>query len=124
MEFQSLSLPGCFLIKPELRCDERGFFARTWCEREARDHGITEPMVQCSISFNIRRGTLRGMHFQDRPFQEGKLVRCTIGSIYDVLVDLRQGPTYCRWEAVELTCENRLAVYIPPGVAHGFVTLE
>jgi len=124
MHFHPLALAGAFLVEPEIKSDERGFFARTWCGREAHDHGIAESMVQCSVSFNRSKGTLRGLHFQSAPFAEGKLVRCTAGSIYDVMVDLREGsPTFCRWEGFELSAENRLAVYIPQGVAHGFQTL-
>jgi len=124
MKFHTLSLSGAFLIEPELKSDERGFFARTWCSQEAQERGISESLVQCSISFNRSRGTLRGLHFQSAPFAEGKLVRCTAGCIYDVMLDLREGsPTFSRWEAFELSSDNRLALYIPQGVAHGFQTL-
>jgi dTDP-4-dehydrorhamnose 3,5-epimerase len=117
-------LPGAFLIEPQRREDERGFFARTWCRREFEEHGLDPRLVQCSISYNRKAGTLRGMHFQREPHAEAKLVRCTAGAIHDVLVDLRpSSPTYLSWIAVELTAENRRALYVPAGLAHGFQTL-
>jgi dTDP-4-dehydrorhamnose 3,5-epimerase len=122
--FTELSLPGAFLIEPERREDERGFFARTWCRREFAEHSLNPNLAQCNISFNRRRGTLRGLHFQAAPHEEAKLVRCTAGAIHDVIVDLRRSsPAFCRWEAVELTGDNRRLLYIPEGFAHGFQTL-
>lgn len=104
--------------------DERGFFARSWCEDEFKRHGLNPRLVQCNISFNKKRGTLRGMHYQIAPFPEAKLVRCTMGAIYDVIIDLRQNsPTFKQWMSVELTAENRRALYIPEDFAHGFQTL-
>lgn len=125
MIFHSTKLAGVVEIEMELLRDERGFFARSWCEREFREHGLDPRLVQCSISFNERKGTLRGVHYQAEPHQEAKLVRCTKGSIYDVAVDLRpQSVTYRQWIGTELTAENRRALYIPEDCAHGFLTLE
>ncbi len=113
------------MVTPEPRRDERGFFARTWCREEFAAHGLNPNLVQCSISFNAKRGTLRGMHYQAMPHQEAKLVRCTRGAIYDVVLDLRPGsPTFGQWHAAELTADNRQMVYIPEGVAHGLQTLS
>ena len=124
MKFVGTSLHGVYLVEPERQVDERGFFARTWCQREFVAHALVAELVQCNISFNARRGTLRGMHFQDYPRREAKLVRCTRGAVYDVVLDLRaESPTFCLWTAFELTAENRSAVYIPQGLAHGFQTL-
>jgi dTDP-4-dehydrorhamnose 3,5-epimerase len=123
--FTELPLPGAYRIDPEPHADHRGFFARTWCAREFEARGLNPRLVQCNISFNARRGILRGMHFQAPPHAEAKLVRCTRGAIYDVLIDLRRdSPTFRRWAAVELTADNRRAVYVPEGFAHGFQTLE
>jgi dTDP-4-dehydrorhamnose 3,5-epimerase len=124
MFFHETRLSGAYVIEPERREDERGFFARTWCQREFTEHGLNPRLVQCNISFNRWRGTLRGMHFQTEPYAEAKLVRCTMGAIYDVIIDLRpDSPTYTAWVAVELTTENRTMLYIPEGFAHGFQTL-
>ena len=120
-----LYLPGAFLIEIDPASDERGFFARTWCEEELASHGLDTRIAQCSVSFNQRRGTLRGMHYQAAPREEAKLVRCTQGIVYDVLLDLRpHSPTYCKWTAKELSARNRRSVYVPPGIAHGFQTLS
>lgn len=125
MRFTAASLGGAFLIEPEPNEDHRGSFARTYCAREFAAHGINVQFVQCNTSFNIRRGTIRGMHFQHDPKPEPKLVRCTRGAAWDVILDLRpDSPTYCKWQAFELTGNNRSAVYVPPGFAHGFQTLE
>jgi dTDP-4-dehydrorhamnose 3,5-epimerase len=124
MIFEPAHLEGAFLVHLERREDERGFFARSFCQNEFDVHGLPQVFVQCNVSFNRTRGTLRGMHFQRDPRQEGKLVRCTMGAALDVIIDLRKdSPTYCRWQGFELTAENRRAVYIPPGFAHGFQTL-
>lgn len=124
MRFRPLSLAGACAVELERREDPRGFFARTFCRDEFAAHGLADNFVQCNVSWNERRGTLRGMHFQKAPSQEGKLVRCTAGAIWDVVLDLRpDSATYLRWEGVELTAENRTALYIPPGFAHGFQTL-
>jgi dTDP-4-dehydrorhamnose 3,5-epimerase len=124
MKFTPLRLPGAFRIELEPISDERGFFARSWCEQEFTAQGLNPHIMQCSISFNQKKGTLRGMHYQAAPHEEAKLVRCTQGAIYDVLLDLRaDSPTYCRWAAEELSAENRRMLYIPEGVAHGFQTL-
>jgi dTDP-4-dehydrorhamnose 3,5-epimerase len=125
MIFETLALPGAFIVRPEPIADERGFFARTFCREEFVAQGLNPNLAQCSVSFNKRRGTLRGMHYQKAPHEEDKLVRCTMGAIYDVLVDIRPGsPTFRRWSGVELSAENRTAVYIPKGFAHGFFTLS
>jgi dTDP-4-dehydrorhamnose 3,5-epimerase len=124
MVFTETILKGAFIIEPELLKDERGFFARTWCQQEFESHGLNTRLVQCNISFNRKRGTLRGMHYQVAPHAEAKLVRCTRGSIYDVIIDLRpDSPTFKQWVPSELTESNRLMVYISAGFAHGFQTL-
>ena len=125
MIFCETKLTGAFEVNVERKSDERGFFARTWCQREFEENGLNPKLVQCSISFNARKGTLRGMHYQAPPYAEAKLVRCTRGSIYDVVVDLRpKSPTYKDWIAVVLTAEKRNMVYVPEGCGHGFLTLE
>lgn len=124
MKFTAAPLAGAYLIEVEPAVDERGFFARTWCTNEFAAHGLESQWVQCSISYNQKQGTLRGMHFQRSPAEEAKLVRCTQGAVYDVIVDVRpDSPTCRRWAAYELTAANRSSVYIPPGFAHGFYTL-
>ncbi len=125
MTFHETKLPGVFEIHLELNSDGRGFFARSWCQKEFEDQGLNPKVVQCNVSFNARKGTLRGIHYQDAPFQEAKLVRCTKGAIYDVIVDLRpQSPTFKDWIAVVLAADKRNMVYIPEGCGHGFLTLE
>ena len=125
MKFVETELKGAFIVEPEILEDERGFFARTWCRREFEQHGLNPDLVQCNISFNRKKGTLRGMHFQAWPCAEAKLVRCTMGAIYDVIIDLRlESETFMRWLPIELTAENRKMFYIPEGFAHGFQTLE
>lgn len=125
MIFTETALKPAWLIDLEPLVDERGFFARTFCQNEFARHGLPEIFVQCSISFNRRRGTLRGLHHQTEPTEEGKLVRCMRGSIFDVMVDLRRdAPTYCHWQSFELSEENGRAVYVPPGFAHGFQSLS
>ncbi|MCI0723972.1 MAG: dTDP-4-dehydrorhamnose 3,5-epimerase [Acidobacteria bacterium] len=125
MIFTETSLKGAFIIEPELREDERGFFARTWCDREFQAYGVSPRWVQCNISFNKKKGTLRGMHYQAPPHEEAKLVRCTRGAIYDVIIDLRPHSTsFKQWVAVELSAENHRMLYIPEGFAHGFQSLE
>lgn len=123
--FRETKLKGAFVIEPERFEDQRGFFARSFSQREFLAHGLKAQFVEAGISFNLRRHTLRGMHFQAPPHEQAKLVRCTRGSIFDVLIDLRPGsPTYKQWFAQELTAQNRLMLYIPEGCAHGFQTLE
>src|ERR1700733_915863 len=125
MKFSETKLPGVFEIDLVRNSDGRGFFARSWCHREAGDHGLNPRIVQCNISFNLRKGTLRGMHYQEEPFPEAKLVRCTNGAIYDVVLDLRpNSPAFKNWIGVTLTAGNRRMLYIPEGCAHGFLTLE
>jgi dTDP-4-dehydrorhamnose 3,5-epimerase len=124
MIFSPTKLHGSHIVEIEPYRDTRGFFARTWCRREFEEHGLRTELAQCSMSYNARRGTLRGMHWQAAPFEEAKLVRCTAGAIHDVIVDLRpRSPTYMQYVAVELTQGDRRALYVPPGVAHGFQTL-
>ena len=124
MIFSPLTLPGAYVIDLERQDDERGFFARSWDRSEFEAHGLNPRIEQCSVSFNRRRGTLRGMHYQAAPHEEAKLVRCTAGAVYDVIVDLRpSAPTLTRWEAVELTAHNHRMLYVPEGLAHGFLTL-
>ncbi len=124
MIFSETKLKGVYLIEPERHEDERGFFARTWCQREFEGHGLNPSLVQCNVSFNRKKGTLRGMHYQIPPHAEAKLVRCTRGAGFEVVVDLRPGsPTHRRWVGIELTAENRWMLYIPGGCAHGFQTL-
>jgi dTDP-4-dehydrorhamnose 3,5-epimerase len=124
MIFKETELPGAFEIDLNLLEDERGFFARTFCRREFAEHGLNEAVAQCNLSFNRTKGTLRGMHLQLPPHAEDKLVRVVRGAIYDVIVDLREAsPTYLKWIGVELTAENRSALYVPKGFAHGFQTL-
>jgi dTDP-4-dehydrorhamnose 3,5-epimerase len=123
MKFVPTPLDDVWIVEMERHEDERGSFARSWCENEFREQGLNPRLVQCSVSFNLRRGTLRGMHYQRAPHAEAKLVRCTRGAAYDVALDLRPGSkTFRQWTAVELTEENGRAVYIPEGCAHGFQT--
>jgi dTDP-4-dehydrorhamnose 3,5-epimerase len=123
--FRELSLKGSFLIDLEKRGDERGFFARAFCKREFEAHGLPAEFVQCNISFNKRKGTLRGMHFQDAPFAEAKLIRCTRGSVFDAIIDLRpSSPTFKRHFTVILSADGDAMLYVPEGFAHGFQTLE
>lgn len=125
MFFEPLKLPGAFRVLPDRKEDARGHFARTFCAREFAAHGLNPALVQCSVSFNARRATLRGLHWQADPHAEDKLVRVTRGAIWDVLVDLRVGsPTFRKWHGETLSAENGAALYIPRGFAHGFVTLE
>ena len=124
MNFFATKLPGAFVIEPERFADERGFLARAWSAHAFAEHRLSAPFVECNISYNRRRGTLRGMHFQRAPHAQAKLVRCTRGAIYDVALDLRRdSPTFRRWFSAELTADNRTMLYVPAGVAHGFQTL-
>jgi len=123
--FHETILKGAFIVEPERKEDERGFFARTWSTEEYSKHGLNPKISQCSVSYNSRKGTLRGMHYQVPPHEEVKLVRCTRGAIFDVVIDLRPGSsTYTRHTSVVLTEANGLLLYIPEGVAHGYQTLE
>ena len=125
MIFAQTKLSGAFIIEPEKLEDDRGFFARSWCQREFEEHGLNPRLVQCDISFNKKKGTLRGMHYQLFPFGEAKLVRCTNGSIYDAIIDLRQeSPTFKQYIGLVLTSESHKMLYVPEGFAHGFLTLE
>jgi dTDP-4-dehydrorhamnose 3,5-epimerase len=123
--FTETALGGAFTIDVEPIADERGFFARTWCQRELDARGLDARVVQCSVSFNLHPGTLRGLHYQAAPHEEVKLVRCTAGAIFDVIVDLRTGsPTFARHFGVVLSARNHRMLYVPKGFAHGFQTLE
>lgn len=125
MIFRETKLQGVFEIHLEPKSDARGFFARAWCQREFESKALNPRLVQCSISFNSRKGTLRGMHYQAQPYEEAKVVRCTKGAIFDVVIDLRpDSPTYKEWVSVALTATNRHMIYVPEGCAHGFLTLE
>jgi dTDP-4-dehydrorhamnose 3,5-epimerase len=125
LKFLPTLLAGAYLIELGLLEDERGFFARSFCQNEFRAHGLNPVVAQCNVSFNRKRGTLRGLHYQAEPLAEAKLVRCTRGAIWDVIVDLRKGsPTVRKSYSAELTAENRRALYVPVGFAHGFQTLE
>jgi dTDP-4-dehydrorhamnose 3,5-epimerase len=124
MTFRQSPIAGVVVIEPERHMDDRGFFARTFCASTFAAHGLHATFPQCSVSVNRHAGTLRGMHFQRPPHQEAKLIRCTAGAVFDVAVDIRPGsPTYRRWFGIELTAENRLALYVAEGLAHGFQTL-
>ena len=124
MKFTETGLPGAYIVDIEPVEDDRGFFARSWCKNEFAAHGLNTSLAQCNISFNKKKGTLRGLHYQERPYEEAKVVRCTRGAIYDVIVDLRpDSPTRRAWKAVELSADNGRTLYIPEGFAHGFQTL-
>jgi dTDP-4-dehydrorhamnose 3,5-epimerase len=125
MRFTATKLDGAWIVEPEPHQDDRGLFARTFCAREFRKQGLTNTFVQCNTSWNSHRGTIRGLHYQLPPSCEVKLVRCTAGSLWDVIVDMRpDSPTYLQHVGVELTARNRHALYIPEMFAHGFQTLE
>jgi dTDP-4-dehydrorhamnose 3,5-epimerase len=125
MRLHETELGGAYVIDLEPIEDERGFFARAWDAGELAERGLETGIAQCNVSFNHRRGTVRGMHRQRPPHEEAKLIRCTRGSLFDVIVDLRtESPTYLRWAGVELSAANRRSLYVPRGFAHGFQTLE
>jgi dTDP-4-dehydrorhamnose 3,5-epimerase len=123
--FTETKLKGAFLVELEQREDERGFFARTWCAQEFRDHHLAPVIAQCNVGLNYRKGTVRGMHYSAAPFEEAKLVRCTAGALYDVIIDLRpDSATYKQHVGEVLTAANYRMLYVPEGFAHGFQTLE
>lgn len=125
MIFVETPISGLCLIEPERIADERGYFARTYCAQELAQRGLDPTVAQCSTSFNRRAGTLRGMHYQEAPHAEAKLVRCTRGAVHDIALDLRRdSPSYLRSHGVELSADNGCALFIPKGFAHGFQTLE
>lgn len=125
MIFTETKLKGAFVIDVERREDERGFFGRAWCKKEFEAQGLNSDAVQANISFNKKKGTLRGMHYQSAPFSENKIVQCTSGSLYDVIIDIRtDSPSFKQWVGVELTAESFRIIYVPKGFAHGFITLE
>jgi len=124
MKFTPTKIAGVWIVDMERHEDDRGWFARTWCAEEFRKHGLNPNLSQCSTSFNRRRGTLRGMHWQAAPHEEAKLVRCVRGAMFDVALDVRPGSaTFRQWVGVELTPDNGRALYVPEGCAHGFQTL-
>src|SRR5580692_12207392 len=125
MIFTQSPLLGAYVVEIERLPDERGFFARSYCADEFAARGLGPELRQCSVSYNARRGALRGLHYQGAPHEEHKLVRCTAGAIFDVIVDIRAAsPTYRRWFAAELSAANRRSIFIPPGFAHGFMSLS
>jgi dTDP-4-dehydrorhamnose 3,5-epimerase len=125
MRFTETKLKGAFILDLEQREDPRGFFARTFCQKEFEQHGLKPSVAQCNCSYNHKKGTMRGMHYQLPPAAETKLVRCTHGAIYDVIIDLRaDSPTYMQWVGVELTAQNRRQLYVPELFAHGYLTLS
>lgn len=125
MKFTETKLAGAFVVDLNRMSDERGFFARSFCQNEFQQHGMAADVVQANMSWNESKGTLRGMHYQHVPYQETKFIRCIRGSIYDVIIDLRKdSSTFGDWFGVELTADNRTALYVPKDFAHGFVTLE
>ncbi len=125
MIFTETKLKGAYVVEIQKLEDERGFFARSWCRREFETHGLNPQLVQCNISFNACIGTMRGMHYQTKPYEEAKLIRCTMGSIYDVIVDIRpDSPSFKQYLGIVLTPGNYKMLYVPEGFAHGFLTLE
>lgn len=124
MVFKETSLKDVFIIELEKVSDNRGFFSRAWCQKEFQTHGLNSNIAQCNLSFNARKGTLRGIHYQIVPYEEVKIIRCIAGEIYDVIVDLRpKSPTYLKWLAFELSSKNRKALYVPENFAHGYLTM-
>jgi dTDP-4-dehydrorhamnose 3,5-epimerase len=124
MRFSPTALSGAYIIDLQPHQDERGFFARTWCQQEFAKYGLNPQLAQCNVALSHRAGTLRGMHYQVSPHEEAKLVRCTKGALYDVIIDLRpHSPTYLQWIGVELTAGNHRMLYVPEGFAHGYQTL-
>lgn len=125
MTFQKSKILGAWIIDITPIHDPRGFFAMTWLPDQFAKHGLNPALVQCNLAFNLKRGTLRGMHFQNAPHAQAKLIRTTRGALLDVIVDLREdSPTYRQWDAVELTADNHRMLYMPEGIAHGYLTLE
>ena len=125
MRLRPLAVDGAFVVEPERHADERGYFARAFDADAFAEHGLESAVAQTSVSFNVKELTLRGLHYQAAPHAEAKLVRCTRGAVYDVVVDLRpQSPTFLRWDAVQLDEDDGLGAYVPPGCAHGFLTLR
>ena len=125
MQFYATNLKGAYVVELESRADHRGFFARTFCQREFEAHGLNPSVAQCNLSFNSRKGTLRGLHYQHPPATEVKLIRCIRGSVYDVIVDIRpDSATYLQHFGIELSADNRKALYVPELFAHGYQTLQ
>jgi dTDP-4-dehydrorhamnose 3,5-epimerase len=125
MRFTETPLSGAFIVEPEPRGDDRGFFTRLWCQHEFAERGLKATFVQCNGSFSPYIGTLRGLHYQAPPYEEVKLVRCVRGAVFDVIVDLRRdSTTYLQWFGLELSAENRRMVYVPEGCAHGYLTIQ
>jgi dTDP-4-dehydrorhamnose 3,5-epimerase len=125
MRFQECGIPGAFVVDLDRRADARGYFARVWCAETLARYSVTPTIRQVNTAHSVRRGTMRGMHFQRAPHEECKIVRCTRGSVFDVVLDLRpRSPTYCGWFGTELTAENGRQLVVPEGCAHGYLTLE
>jgi len=125
LKFTEIYLKGAFVIEVDKLKDDRGFFGRLWCEKEFKNNNLKTNIVQSNVSLSLKKGTIRGLHFQRSPFQETKLVRCTKGSVYDVIIDLRpESPTFKKWFGVKLTEDNHKMIYVPENFAHGFLTLE
>jgi dTDP-4-dehydrorhamnose 3,5-epimerase len=125
MRFLETRIAGAWLVQPEPRTDERGSFARLWCRDDFAKHGLRADFVQCNASFSVKRGTLRGLHYQAAPHREVKLVSCVRGRVFDAIVDVRpESPTYGAWFGAELSADNRTMMYVPEGCAHGYLTLE
>lgn len=124
MQYTPSKIPGAWIMDITPIHDARGFFAMTWMPEELRARGMNPSLAQCNLSFNLKRGTLRGMHFQSAPHAQAKIVRCTRGALLDVIVDLRpESPAFRQWDAVTLTADNRRMLYMPEGIAHGYITL-
>jgi len=125
MKFDELEIKGVFLIEIEKNTDERGFFARTWDKKKFLENNLNPDLVQCNISFNSKKGTIRGMHFQSKPYEEAKVIRCIQGKVFEVFIDLRKNSnTYKKWGSIELNFESNVELYVPEGFAVGFQTLE
>jgi dTDP-4-dehydrorhamnose 3,5-epimerase len=125
MQFRETKIRGAYLIELDKKADERGFFARSWCQEEFESRGLSSRIVQCNIGFSPKMGTVRGIHYQQAPHADAKVVRCCRGAIYDVIVDVRpESATYGEWNAVELTAESHTMMYIPEGLGHGYQTLR
>lgn len=125
MIFTETKLKGAFVLEIKKLEDERGFFGRSWCANEMADHGLKSDIKQVNMSFTLKKGTMRGLHYQSDPYQETKLVRCTKGALFDIIIDLRKdSPTYKEWFGVELTQDNYKMVYVPEDFAHGFISLQ
>jgi dTDP-4-dehydrorhamnose 3,5-epimerase len=125
MIFRKTNLKGVFIIELEKHKDDRGYFARTWCENEFKANGLNSKLAQANTALSVQKGTLRGMHYQIAPYEETKIIRCIRGSVFDVVIDIRPDSiTYCQWLGIELSSENHTMLYVPEGFAHGYKTLR